>query len=258
MKLTARRPAATSSGVTVPSQRSAPTSDASTTERALLKLGAVAGITGIVVQVGMDQLHPAGAPPNSTVAAFREYATSTSWTYVHIGQFVGTLLIVLSLLALSRPLSRQRGLVGASASVGAVTAVLAAAIFAVQMAVDGVALRSTVHTWFVAAPGPEKTSAFQVADGIRSLEKGLSGFFHLSNGMTLLALGLSIAFGVLYARWLGWVAVLAGAAFLVGGVITARTGFSPSAGRFLTPALLLLAVFLVGVSISMWRGKGVS
>jgi hypothetical protein len=47
--------------------------------------------------------------------------------------------------------------------------------------------------------------------------------------------------------------VLAGLAFLVGGWVTARSGFSPEAGRFLTPALLLLVVFLIGACISMWR-----
>jgi hypothetical protein len=119
--------------------------------------------------------------------------------------------------------------------------------------VDGVALRSAIDTWANAAAGPEKASAFQVADGLRGLEKGLSGFFHLSNGLTLITLGLSIALGRLYPRWLGAVAVLAGLAFLVGGVVTAHAGFSSDAGLVLTPALLLLAVFIIGICVSMWR-----
>lgn len=216
----------------------------------------MAGVTGLLLQVFMEGLHPSQAAPNDSVAAFLEYAASTSWTYVHIGQFVGTLLVVLCLLALARPLSLQAGAPGALASVGAVTAVLAGAVFAVQMAVDGVALRNAVDAWVAAPPGPARTSAFQVAEGVRGLEKGLSGFFHLTNGMTLMTLGLSIALGLVYARWLGWAAVASGSAFLVGGVITARTGFSPEAGLWLTPALMLLAVFLVGAIVPMWRGRG--
>ena len=108
----------------------------------------------------------------------------------------------IALLALARGLSRQRGLAGALAMLGAVTAIMLAAVFTVQMAVDGVALRSAIDTWTNAAAGPAKTSAFQVADGLRGLEKGLSGFFHLNNGITLITLGLSIALGRLYARWL--------------------------------------------------------
>ena len=90
-------------------------------------------------------------------------------------------------------------------------------------------------------------------DGVRWIEKALSGFFHLLNGTTLLAIGLSVLFGQMTRRWLGWVGVVAGIGFLVGGVITSKTGFSPDASRVLTPALLLSAVFLVGTSVSLRR-----
>lgn len=237
---------------TVPGQRATAVPDTVATDRALLRIGAVSGLTGIAVQVAMNFIHPAHADPNNSLEAFEEYSHSTSWTDVHIGQFLGTFLIALSLIALARVLSRQRGLPGALAVVGAVTAIMLATIFAVQMAVDGVALRSTIETW-TSATGAEKTSAFQVAEGIRALEKALSAFFHLNNGFTLLALGLSVALGHVYARWLGWVAVLAGLAFLVGAVITGHSGFSAHSGVFLTPALLLMVVFTAGICVSMWR-----
>ena len=197
-------------------------------DSALLRIGAVAGITGVLLQVAMDQMHPAHADPNNSRAAFTEYSHYGLWTGVHIGQFLGTLLLVVALLALARGLSRQRGLAGALAMIGAVTAIIVAAVFAVQMAVDGVALRSAIDTWTNAAAGPGKTSAFQVADGLRGLEKGLSGFFHLNNGLTLVTLGLSVTIGALYARWLGATAMLAGLAFLVGGVVTASTDSHPT------------------------------
>jgi uncharacterized membrane protein len=90
-----------------------------------------------------------------------------------------------------------------------------------------------------------------VADGVRWIEKALSSFFHLLNGTTLLVLGLSALFGQMTRRWLGWVGVVAGIGFLVGGIITSRTGFSPDASRVLTPALLLSAVFLIGTLVSL-------
>jgi hypothetical protein len=226
--------------------------DAVATERALLRLGAVSGVAGVLMQVAMDQLHPAQADPNDSRAAFAEYSHSRIWTEVHLGQFLGTLLLATSLLCLARALSRQRGLPGALAMVGAFTAFLLTAVFAVQMALDGIALRSAVHVW-VTTTGPQRASAFQVAEGLRGLEKGLSALFHISNGLTLVALGFSIALGRLYARWLGWTAVVAGVAFLGGGIVTAHVGFSSKAGLFLHPALVLLAVFMVGTGISMWR-----
>lgn len=229
-----------------------PASPDAVTDSAVLRIGAVVGITGVLLQVAMDQMHPAHADPNNSRAAFTEYSHYGLWTAVHIGQFLGTLLLVLALLALARGLLGQRGLAGGLAAIGAVTAVVVAAVFTVQMAVDGVALRSAVETWSHAT-GPAKTSAFQVADGLRGLEKGLGGFFQVNNGLTLVSLGLSIAIGGLYARWLGATAVLAGVGFLVGGVVTAHAGFSSEAGVFLTPALLLLAVFVIGICVSMWR-----
>jgi hypothetical protein len=216
-------------------------------------VGATAGLTGLFVQVVMGQMHPAHADPNNSRAAFIEYANDANWTAVHIGQWAGTLLLGLALLILALSLVPQPGLPGALAFVGAVTSVLLVAVFTVQMAVDGVALRSTIDTWTNTPVGAGKASAFQVAEGVRDLEKGLSGFFHLNNGLTLVTLGLSIALGHLYTRWLGWVAVVAGLGFLAGGVVTAQTGFSTTAGAVLTPALLLLVVFVAGVCVSMWR-----
>src|SRR3954453_2816148 len=246
---------------TVLRQRPAPVpdtaADSGSSDRALMRIGAITGVVGIAVQVAMNFLHPSHADPNNSLDAFEEYSHSTNWTDVHIGQFLGTFLIAVSLIALARVLARQHGLPGALAIVGAVTTTMLATIFAVQMAVDGVALRSAIETW-ASATGAEKSSAFQVAEGMRALEKALSAFFHLSNGFTLLTLGLSVALGHLYARWLGVVGVLAGIAFLVGGVITGHSGFSASSGVFLTPALLLMVVFVTGICISMWRRAAVS
>jgi hypothetical protein len=241
----------------VSSYRSArPRPDATTlpgsADHSLLAIGAVTAVVGVVVEVGMGFLHPSHARPNDSAAAFEEYAHSQAWTYVHIGQFAGTLLIVVTLVAIARSLSRQPGIAGALAIVGGVTAVLIAAVFAVQMAVDGVALKGTIDTW-AHASAADRSAAFLVADGVRWVEKALSSFFHLMNGTTLVLLGLSIASGHATRRWLGLVAAVAGVGFLIGGVITSRTGFSPESGHFLTPALLLSAVFLIGASLSLWR-----
>ena len=120
-------------------------------DRSLLRLGAVSIVLGLVLQVVMGLLHPSRADPNDSAAAFAEYARSDAWTAVHIGQFVGTLLIVVGLVAVSRHLARQAGGAGAAAVVAGLSAVLVAAVFAVQMAVDGVALTGAVDTWVGAA-----------------------------------------------------------------------------------------------------------
>jgi hypothetical protein len=86
----------------------------------------------------------------------------------------------------------------------------------------------------------------------------LGGFFQLINGLTLVALGISIAVGHRYPKWIGFVGAVAGLGFVAGGTATSHTGFSPMSGWFLTPATLLLAIFLVGVVILMLAAKQVN
>ena len=236
-----------------PAEPTEATPSTRTLDAPLLRVGAGLGVLGVVLQVVMDRLHPHHVDPNHSAEVFREYAHSENWTAIHLGQFLGTLLIVVALVALSRALSRQPGVAGALAVVGGVTAVTVGAVFAVQMAVDGVALKAAIDSWGSATTPGDQSTAFQLAEGVRWLEKGLSGIFQVTNGATLLTLGLSIALGRSYPRWLGWVGLLAGLAFIGGGVSTAHTGFSAMSGTFLMPASLLLATFLVGAFTSMWR-----
>ena len=192
------------------SARPADASPGTDADRSFLRLGAALGLLGIVVQVVMDRLHPHRVAPNDSAEVFREYAGSRGWTAVHLGQFVGTLLIVLALVALARTLTGQRGVAGALALVATVTAVLVAAVFAVQMAVDGVALKAAIQAW-TAAPTPVSQAAtFQIAESVRWTEKGLGAFFQILNGTTLLTLGLSIVRGDRYPTWLGLVGGAAG------------------------------------------------
>jgi hypothetical protein len=125
------------------------------------------------------------------------------------------------------------------------------------MAVDGVTLKAAIDAWIRAVNPADQAAAFQVAESVRWTEKGLGGFFQLIEGITILTLGLSVAFGHRYPRWLGWIGVPAGTAIAAGGTVTAHTGFSAQAGLILLPGTLLLAVFLVGAFITMWRRSAV-
>jgi hypothetical protein len=50
----------------------------------------VLGVLGLVVQVVATSLRPGHVDPNNSAAVFQEYAQSSIWTAVHIGQFIGT------------------------------------------------------------------------------------------------------------------------------------------------------------------------
>ena len=101
------------------------------------------------------------------------------------------------------------------------------------MAVDGVVLREAIRAWVDATGTAREATAFDIAETVRWLEKGLSGFFHLANGTALLTLGLSIAVSGGYHRLIGVAGIVAGLGFLSGGYATAHTGFSPEAGSVL-------------------------
>jgi hypothetical protein len=223
----------------------------SSRDRWVLRLGAVAGALGVVLEIAMGMLHAGHTDPNDSATVFLEYSVSDIWTAVHIGQFFGAALIGLSLLTLGYVLVQQNGIARAFAAIGALTAVTLIAVFAVQMAVDGVALKATINAW-VAAPHADKPAAFYVAEGVRWIEKGLSGFFNILNGVTLIALGMSLVTGAIGWRVLGAIGVVGGLAFVTGGYSAAHTGFSAEAGAFLGPGALLSIGVLLGVAVFLW------
>jgi hypothetical protein len=237
----------TATGTTAPSQ----SVDLVADHLPRCRLSAAAMALGAAVQIPLGLLHPHRAQPNDSRAAFAEYAHSHAWTEVHLGQYLGTLLITIGLVTMATAMARHGGVGGQLGRIAAITALVSTAVFAVQMAVDGVALKVAVDHW-ASAPREDRLAAYDVADSIRSLEKGLSAFFHLDNGLTLLALGLGLAAGR-RSRLVGWLGAAAGVGFLVEAVVTAETGFSTEAGTIaLVPTLLLLA-FLIGAAQAMWR-----
>jgi hypothetical protein len=219
--------------------------------RQFLRLGALSAFVGFALQLVASAEHPGHASPNESVAVFKEYAASDVWTVVHLGQFAGGLLVALALVFIARSLPRG-GVAGGLALIGGSAAVIWAAVFAVQMAVDGFALKATIDAW-IAAPSGDQAAALYVAEGVRAIEKGLSSLFHLMNGTALLTLGLAVALTRTYPSWLGWFGTAAGVGYILGGIATAHTGFSPQAGQILEAALIPGIVFLFGMAIAMWR-----
>ena len=235
---------------TVATSRTPPT----TPDSRLLRGAVIAAIGGFGLQFGASAGHPTRVDPNDSAHVFAEYAASTNWTIVHLGQFAGGLLIALSLVLIARSLPRT-GIVGVLAAAGSVSAIVWASVFAVQMAVDGVALKATIDAWR-AAPPADQPAAFLVAEGVRSIEKGLSALFIGTNGVTMLALGLAISAGRPYPAWIGWSGALAGVGYIAGGIATAHTGFSPEAAGILNAAMVPGVVFLFGTAVAMWRLAG--
>ena len=226
-------------------------------DRSQARLGAIAGVAGLLVQLVAGLAHPSHVQPNDSPAVFREYAASSTWIPVHLAQFLGAFLVGLAVISLARSMRNDRGASGAMALVAAVAAVVALAVFAVQMALDGVALKAAVDAW-VAAPGPtEGTVAFAIADATRSLEKGLDAVFSLAYGTAILTASLAIVAGRRYPWWLGVIGLVAGAGLIASGWMTALTGFSPEAASLAGPTLLASMAFVIGMSVALLRSPSV-
>lgn len=174
---------------------------------------------------------------------------------MHLGQFLGTVHLAIALLALARPLSRQRGLPGALALVGAFTTVVLTVVVTVQMAVNGVgAAGDGAHLG-----GRDRTGEVLSVPGRRTALRSGQGPKRPvppRTRLTLLALGLSLSLGrPSRAGWDGrplWRC----SAFLGGGLVMAHIGLSNRAALFLHPALVLLAVFHVGSCVTMLKQAG--
>lgn len=101
-------------------------------------------------------LHPSGEEDDHP-AIFTEYADSSTWIAVHLGQFIGVLVTLSGLLVLYRVLraTERSPLV---AQLAAAAAVATAAIWAVLQGLDGVGLKQAVDSW-VSASGRRSRSA---------------------------------------------------------------------------------------------------
>ena len=139
-------------------------------DRRTLRRSAMLLVVGFMFYLVVGLLHPDG-PANDHRAVFAEYARSASWTAVHLGQFIGMVVIIAGLLVLYSALAAQAGGATWAARLGAVSGAVALGLYGVLQAVDGVALKQAVDAW-VSAPEAEKPARFAGAETIRWLEWG--------------------------------------------------------------------------------------
>ena len=220
------------------------------------RIGALALPLGIILLVVSTIIHPSREEAMDNPAVFMEYAQSDSWIAVHFGQWFGALLIVGGLVALYYSIrampEADAGVAAGVARFGLAAAVLTAASVTMLQAVDGVALKWAVDAW-ASAPADQEVAAFAAAEALRWTEYALQSFSNILLGLTLILYGLAIALGTVYPRWLGWVAVGSGVAWIIHGLMVPYIGFFPSIPRGVAQVLLYLWAFIMAVL--MWRNS---
>ena len=234
------RPHATGLGSAPSRTGSGPTSRPALVAALLLVGGAVLAVVGGV-------LHPHSELPNSHAAVFAEYARSTDWVWVHDLQFLSAALVAAGFVVLGSGL-RRAGTPAALVRLGNGGAVATVALIAVNMAVDGVALKGAVDAW-ARAEAEDRAARFAAAEVIRWLEWGVNSFFTVLLGLTVLVFAAALlrcAHLGTRARLAGVCGALAGVLLVLNGFVVGARGFEPSALPLV--ATLLYVVMAMGLS----------
>ena len=225
-----------------------------TFDRTYLRVSAIVLFLGELLFGIAGNLHPAHELPNNHAAVFAEYASSTNWTLVHLGQFAGMLVIIAGLLVLFQALNIRSGIAALLAQGAGVSAIVTLTLYGILQAIDGVALKQVVDAW-ASAPEAEKATRFASAEAIRFLEWGGRSYQDFMLGLTFILLASVIVSTARIPRLLGVLVGLTGIGYIAQGFITGAEGFSANNS---TPTLFAYAVWLtwsIWLLIFAWRAQ---
>ena len=232
-------------------------------ERHMLRMGSIAFLAGMAIFLVSTILHPGREDPTNHPLVFAEYAEDELWIASHIGQFAGGMLAFaggfVSLFWLLHTRS-ESGIASALAWMGLAATIAAGSALAILQAVDGIALKIAVDTWYAIAPSPsaddggEKAIAFRVAEGIRWTEIAANSFFRILQGSVGIIFGVAIAVSAkTLSRWIGALGVFAGVATIILGVRVAYVGFATVGSIEDTVSTWTYLAWVVILGIFMWR-----
>lgn len=188
----------------------------------------VAGVTLLVgegASIVIGSFHPAHEDPNNHPAVFTEYANSSNWTLIHLGQFVGMAIFLGGLLALTVALEARLGRRSWLTRLGAVGAVTSLALTAMLFAVDGVTLKQAVDAWARASAG-DQAAFFASAEVARWMEWGVRSYQSFLLGATLLLLAVAILRYASVSRGIGALMAVSGLAYIAQGWVLGVSGFA--------------------------------
>jgi hypothetical protein len=218
-----------------------------------LKIGALAIAAGDILLVALSFLHPHLQDPNNLPAVFSEYAASQNWILIHVGQLLAYALVYpVGILVIYDLLAGEKGASAWLARLAVALAVINLAVFTVDQAVDGIALKRTVDQWASAAPDA-KAIAFGLVQSIRWVEFGLNGLLKFSEGALVLVISTAMLLSQPFPKWVGAAGAISGAGQSAVGIATLFTGFSALVGTINLVPFLAGLVWTVAVIAILWR-----
>lgn len=221
-------------------------------DRALLRLSATLQFVGVLLSFLAGILHPARENANEHVAVFAEYANSTNWTAIHLGQFAGMAVFIAGLVVLFFALDFQSGTPRWAGRFGFGSAVVALALYGVLQAVDGVALKQAVDAW-VRAPDAEKAARLASAEAIRWLEWGVRSYQSFMLGLAFVLFATMIVSTARIPKPIGYLMGLSGLAYIAQGWVLGSEGFSATHKAATLLGIILTLAWSIWLLIGAWR-----
>ena len=219
-------------------------------EQQALKLGGVLAVVGGLGYFITLLLH-GDLPDQTTDIALEHIAGRPEWRALKLALIVSVLLWVGAFVALASSL--LHGVSWLLSRLAVACAMIGATLPIVEYSVIGYEIKNVADAW-QAAVGSEKADKLLVAEALFGVSGGLfRSFIAWLYGLPFLLMGLAVALGRGYPRWLGWVAAVAGGGALVTGTMmfvgVNLVPFPLLYGGFVVPLTLWLAV----MGLLMWR-----
>jgi hypothetical protein len=194
----------------------------------------------VVVYLVASAVH-GGEQADDLPAVLPQYADNDLWLVSHAGQLLGMLLLLAGWATSLVLLAQSRSAMATSAR--AVLA-LAAAVYAVNQAVDGVAVQHVAQA-YVDSRAELRPTSLLVADAVRHVEVGLTSTFQALIGAALVLTAVAVHGE---RRWFAALSAVAGTSWLVLAADVAMHGFANTAPTSI--AALSLVVWVVGLTVT--------
>jgi Inner membrane component of T3SS, cytoplasmic domain len=216
-----------------------------------LIMGVVAGLLGVIASVA----HPQPDPDDLNVVAFLETITpSSTWNLLHLLILLSVILGAAALVLLYRYYLA----VGPGALVGriaVVVLVVATAVAAVWMLLDGVAMKAIADDW-AESTGAEHVADERAAVAIEHFILALfSAWLVLWQGLAYMLFGVALVRDARFPKWLGTMGIVVGTASLVLGLIQFETERDALVTHILVPLVSVFGGLWIPIAmIVWWRG----
>jgi hypothetical protein len=222
-------------------------------DRVLFRVGAISAVAGAALGLVFNLLHPRDTDSLDSIAAELQLVDESGiWVFDHVVLGIAVVLSFLGLIAIAHSITGDAGT--SWAMLARASAIASSAMLMTLLAIDGIAMKEIAES-FAPVTDIETAAAFvgaaPVVETVRALFTASIGAFF---GVTPLLFGAAVVTSDVYPRWLGYVALAAGALGFVTAIIQAFNGLSTVTTLFLFPiASVVFTLWLLYVGVLLWR-----